>query len=151
MPNASTFAITPDFTLGRHVDVGSFSRLFDLATDRFREGLAIGADYAAARNRALMATEAYLTYRKEVRAGDSVTVETALLGRGATRLHLFHRMILGGDTAATCELSLVHVDRTIGGSCPFSEDVALRLEARLAEDASIVPAEVGRSVRKPVR
>lgn len=140
-----SFTIGPEWTRRGHVDVGSFSRLFDLATDAFREAIGFGEAYSRAQARGLFVVEAHLTYRREVRETETVAVESRVLGCDAKRLHLFHRMLRSdADVAATAELMLLHVDREAGRSCPFPADLVAVL-AGLITDAAW-PAEASRAI-----
>ncbi len=144
-PITCRFTITPEMVHGGHVDVGSFSRLFDLATDAFREAIGCGAAYSAAHLRGLFVIEAHLTYRREVGEAETITVETRVLGCDAKRLHLFHRMLRGdGETAATAELMLLHVDRSAGRGSAFPGELH-DVFVQLTTDA-VWPTEAGRTV-----
>ena len=54
-------------------------------------------------------------------AGDLIEIKSEILEAGERKIKFLHRMYecLGGDEASTCEITGVHIDRTLRRSTPF--------------------------------
>src|SRR5262249_2121382 len=85
-------SVRGEWTTAGHLDVAGFARVFDRATDAFREHLGIGAQYAEATQCGVVVAEAHCIYLREARAGDALRFHTWLLGLNAKRMHIFHEM-----------------------------------------------------------
>lgn len=141
--------VRAEWTVAGHLDVAGFARLFDRATDAFREHLGVGAGYAESTQRGMVVAESHCTYRREAREGDVLQFRTWLLGVAEKRLHVFHEMSREpeGDLVATGEMLLVHFDRLRGASVPFPPNVRAAAERCIVtRDAARLPAQIGRSI-----
>ncbi len=137
-----------------HMNVAYYMLAFDRATDVLFDYVGTGAAHIEAANQSMFALESHVTYRRELRLGDGLRVESRLLGFDDKRMHFFHRMYRAddGELAATCELLGMHIDMERRRSAPFPPAVHERLAAVRQAHAALPPApEVGRVMAlKPV-
>ena len=97
-----------------HMNVAYYVLAFDRATDRLLEHLGLGEEYARRENNSVFVVDMNVTYRMELRDGESFNVTTQLLGFDQKRIHFFHEMFRdGGDLVATNEILALHVDLSI--------------------------------------
>jgi acyl-CoA thioester hydrolase len=137
-----------------HMNVAYYVLAFDHATDKLLDALGIGEAYRRAANGSFFIVESHVVYRRELRLGDGLRVETEILGYDDKRLHGFSRMFrtAGGELAATYEFLGLHMDMTARRSAPFPAPALARLRAMAdRHGARSRPAEVGRSIRLPAR
>mgnify|MGYP003383330284 CR=1 FL=1 len=113
-----------------HMNVMWYVGKFDEATWTFFNSIGFTPTYIRESNCGLAAVQQNISYRRELMAGDSVEVYTALLEMRDRVIRFTHEMrnIETGDVAAQCELTGVHMDRGARKSCPFPE--AIRLAAQ---------------------
>ena len=91
--------------------------------------------------------ETHLNYYREMKAGETFTIETQLIGCDEKRMHLFHRMLHGktGELVATNEIMQLHVDQKTGKVTPMRADIFEALSAvRAAHEGLVRPTELGR-------
>jgi acyl-CoA thioester hydrolase len=132
-----------------HMNVAYYVLLFDYATDALWSYLGIGEDYLKRTNHSTFALESHITYRGEVKLGDSVRVTSQLLGVDTRRLHFFHRMYHSdqGYLAATLESVCLHVSMATRRAAPFPEDRQAFLGRVFAAHQSLgVPEDAGRRI-----
>ncbi len=137
-----------------HMNVAYYVLVFDHATDAVLDHIGIGPHYVAEGGGSMFVVETHVTYDRELTEGDSVAIDTQLLGFDAKRVHLFHRMRHADDgfQAATTEVMLLHVDQETRRSAPMPEAARERLDAVLRRHASLGrPAEAGRALALPRR
>jgi acyl-CoA thioester hydrolase len=131
----------------RHMNMGFYLVVFDLATDEFLAWVGLDADHRRTQGVTTFCLEAHVTYHREVRAGDPLRFETRLLAHDEKRLHYVHTMWHAGAAylAATNELMSLHVSRATRRGAPMAPAVLERL-ARIqrAHDRLPVPPQVGR-------
>jgi acyl-CoA thioester hydrolase len=135
-----------------HMNVAYYGLIFDHATDQLMDGVGVGPRYVAAGQGALFVVESHMLYQRELHAGDTVTVESRLLGFDQKRIHLFHRMhhAQAGFLAATSELMLLHVDQQARRSAAMPDAARRRLEALAESQADLpMPEEAGRRIAMP--
>lgn len=113
----------------------------------------IGDDEAyRAAGHSFYTVETHIVYLLELDLHDPLTIDTHVLGVDAKRVHLVHVLCHGrtGDTVATCEQMLVHVDTNAGRSSPILPDVAAALTAIARSHESLpAPPQVGAVMRMP--
>ncbi len=131
-----------------HMTEGAYGLAFGDATDAVLLHAGFDAAYRRDDRGAFYTVETHITFRRELREGDLLAFEAIVLGADAKRLHLFHRMVHGGEVAATQEAMLLHVALDSGRVAPMAEGLAARFVALAAEHATIPrPAEAGASIR----
>ncbi len=116
-----------------HMNVVSYVAKFDEATWCFLSDLGFGGEFFRTSGRALAAVRYDIAYKKELLAGDVVTIRTRLVRVGSSSLAYLHEMSNGetGELVATAEVTGVFIDRQTRRSTPFPADVADRLRTAL--------------------
>lgn len=137
-----------------HMNLAYYMLVFDHATDALQDVVGLDAAYRAATGGSIFVVEAHVTYDDEVVLGEELRVRTRVLDVDGKRLHLFHEMFAGPDTAgepgrpvATNELMILHVDLASRRTAPFPAAVLAQLERLKAEQADLPPpAQAGRRI-----
>ncbi|MBM4439602.1 MAG: thioesterase family protein [Candidatus Rokubacteria bacterium] len=131
----------------RHMNMGYYVVVFDLATDEFFRWIGLDAAHREAHRVTTFCLEAHVTYHREVREGDPLRFTTQLLAHDAKRLHYIHAMYHAteGYLAATNELMSLHVDLATRRGASMASAVLARLAAvQAAHDRLARPPQVGR-------
>ena len=131
-----------------HLTEARYLHVFAEATDAFLRHVGVDARYLEGGHSAYT-VETHLRHRREVAALEPLQVLTQVLGADEQRLHLFHTMrhATSGDTRATGEHMLVHVDAAAGRACPWVEPVATAVaEIATTHGALPIPEAVGRAI-----
>jgi acyl-CoA thioesterase FadM len=95
-----------------HLTVAYYFERFADATLNLLDGLGLGADYMARERRGCVTVDCYVRYMRELRVGDILHIESAVIGVEEGGLRLGHR-VLNSDTGALCatvEQWTAHVD-----------------------------------------
>ena len=73
----------------------------------------------------MAAVEQHIQYKRELHAGDAVTIHSALLEVRDKSMHMLHKMIddVSGEIAATTVVVGVHIDATIRKAIRLPQDV----------------------------
>lgn len=146
-------AIRPEWLdYNGHMNEAYYVVVFSEATDAFMDYAGQDAAYRERTGHTIYTLESHIVYLLEVGEGETVRVETQLLGLDAKRYRLFHHMYNDqtGDLLATGEHMLMNVDMNGPKSAPFGDDLAARLAAiREAHDGLEVPKQAGRSIALP--
>jgi len=76
----------------------------------------------------MVAVKQEIAYKREVLAGETVTIRSGLLEVRAKSVRFFHEMTNNesGEVAAVTVLTGVQIDAGTRKSCPFQEDVLVR-------------------------
>jgi acyl-CoA thioester hydrolase len=133
----------------RHLNMGYYLVVFDLATDVFLAHVGLDREHRARRGVTTFCLEAHITYHREVRAADPLRFTTLLLGHDAKRIHYFHQMYHAseGYLAATNELMSLHVSEATRRGAAMAPEILERLALMQAAHASLPrPAQVGRTI-----
>ncbi len=133
----------------RHMNMGYYVVVFDLATDEFMRWIGLDAAHRRARDVTTFCLEAHVTYHREVREGDPLRFTTQLLAHDAKRLHYVHAMYHATDgyLAATNELMSLHVALATRRGASMAPDVLARLAAvQKAHDALARPPQIGHAI-----
>ncbi|MGI8480399.1 MAG: thioesterase family protein, partial [Gaiellaceae bacterium] len=134
-----------------HMTEARYLHVFADATDAFLRSVGIDAAYLGGGHSAYT-VETHLRHLHEVAGMQPLRVLTQVLGVDEKRLHLFHTMTHGrsGDTLATAEQMILHVDSARGGACPWIEPVATAIARAADAHARLpVPEGVGRAIVLP--
>ncbi len=75
-----------------HMNVAFYVLIFDHATDAVLDRLDIGADYRRRSNCSIFVAEAHVTYEREVREGQEVSVASRLADFEGSRMIIYHEM-----------------------------------------------------------
>jgi acyl-CoA thioester hydrolase len=128
-----------------HMTESAFLLVFGDSSDAFFRFIGIDEAYRAG-GLSIYTAETRIHHRREARIGDPLALTLQVLDHDAKRLHIFHVMTneATGETLATAEQILVHVDMREGGSAPFPADLAARIEAiAVAHSGLPIPRTVG--------
>ncbi|MEQ8696740.1 MAG: thioesterase family protein [Bauldia litoralis] len=119
-----------------HLNVMWYVGKFDEATWNLFADMGMTASYFRERNRGMAAVQQNITYKRELFAGETILVRSRVLEVRDKVIRFVHEMTLtdGGEVAALCDLTGVHLDRGARKSVPLEADVAERAQA-LAVDA----------------
>ncbi len=134
-----------------HMTESRYLQVFAEATDALLVHVGVDADYLG-RGFSAYTVETHIRHLHEVSGLEPIAVETQILGADAKRLHVFHTLRHGpsGETLATGEQMLLHVDATAGRASKWEEPVAARVAAAAAAHAELpVPEGVGRAIEMP--
>jgi len=136
-----------------HMTEAAYLTAFGEGMDRFFRFIGVDEAYRAGGS-SFYTVDTHLTFRREIKAGEAVRVETQLLGVDDKRMHLFQRLFAGKELAATGEQLLLHVDTRAMKASVIAPAVAAALAAvRAAHKALPRPPEAGRvtAVKAPAR
>jgi acyl-CoA thioester hydrolase len=111
-----------------HMNVMWYVGKFDEATWNLFAEMGVTADFLTASRRGMAAVQQNITYRRELRAGDTVAVRSAFLEIREKVAKFVHEMrnAQTGEISAVCVLTGVSMDAQTRRSCPFPEDVLTR-------------------------
>jgi acyl-CoA thioester hydrolase len=135
-----------------HMNEAYYVLVFSEATDAFMDFTGQDAAYRKRTGHTIYTLETHVAYLQEVGEGETVRVETQLLGVDTKRYRLFHLMYHDGsnELLATGEHMMLNVDMAGPKSAPFGEELAAKLEAIRAAHANLpVPDQAGRSIALP--
>ena len=106
-----------------HMNVRFYTGKFDEATWRLFGGLGVTSTYLRDNDRGMAAVHQETEYKREVFAGDMLTVRSRVLEIGESSVRFMHEMSNAetGDVVATTRLVGVHLDRTMHKAIPFPD------------------------------
>ena len=112
-----------------HMNVMWYVGKFDEATWALFARFGLTADYLRANRRGMAAVEQQVLYRRELLAGDAVSIYSELLEAKDKSLRFRHVMVRDGDGSVAAETTLtgVHIDTELRKACSF--DPAIREKA----------------------
>jgi len=112
-----------------HMNVMWYVGKFDEATWNFFSEVGLTRAYMDANDRGMAAVEQVINYKKELMAGDTVSVHSAVIEVKDKVLRFSHEMrnAQSGEVAATMLLTGVFLDRTARKACPFPAEVRARI------------------------
>ena len=122
-------AVEPEWVdYNGHMTESAYLSAAGWATDALFRYVGIDDAYRKA-GHSFYTVETHIKFKKEARVNHRLDIETAVLGVDDKRLHFIH--FVGntehGETNATIEQMLVHVDMTEGRSSPILPDVRIAL------------------------
>lgn len=111
-----------------HMNVMWYVGKFDEATWNLFHRVGITPAYLRANGRGMAAVDQHIEYRRELKAGDVVTVRSALLEFGGKKIRFRHEMLNEetGEVAAVTTLLGVHLDTTARKACPFPDELVAK-------------------------
>jgi acyl-CoA thioester hydrolase len=119
-----------------HMNVMWYVGKFDEATWHLFAALGLTPSYFRETGRGMGAVQQNVNYRRELLAGDIVTITSRVRDVRNKAIRFEHEMRNGetGEVVAMCELVAVHMDRTTRAGCPFPDAIRTAAE-RAAADA----------------
>ena len=117
-----------------HMNVMWYVGKFDEATRHFFHELGITPAVVREHKRGMAAVEQTIQYKRELQAGDIVSVPSVLLEIKDRSVRFAHEMrkVDTGEIAATTTLTAVHFDIVARRSCAFPDSVKEKVAALLA-------------------
>jgi acyl-CoA thioester hydrolase len=113
-----------------HMNVMWYVGKFDEATWNLFAEMGVTVELLKKNGRGMAAVQQNITYRRELRAGDTIAVRSALLEVRDKVARFVHEMrnTQTGEIAAICVLTGVSLDLQTRRSCPFPADVVERAQ-----------------------
>ncbi len=114
-----------------HMNVMWYVGKFDEATWNLFATMGVTASFLKENKRGMAAVQQNITYRRELVAGDTVSVHSAFLEARDKVVKFVHEMrnAQTGEIAAICVLTGVSMDVQTRRSCPFPEEMVKRAQA----------------------
>jgi acyl-CoA thioester hydrolase len=91
----------------------------------------------------MAAVEQHIQYKRELHAGDAITIQSALLEVKDKSIHMLHKMIddASGEVAATTVVVGVHIDAIVRRAIRLPQDVRERALKMREEELAALKAE----------
>ncbi len=122
-----------------HMNVQYYLKIFNDSVFHMCADLDMTAEFFAENHNGIYAVDQRLSYRAEVKAGDTVAVYSRLIARSAKSLHF--KVFMINETkevlSATMEALAFHVDRNTKRSAPFLEITQKALDVRLKQEQTL--------------
>jgi len=117
-----------------HMNVMFYVEKFDEATWHLFAALGLTPEFLRRNNRGMAAVEQTLNYRKELRAGDIVSIRSRVIEIKDKALRFEHEMQKDdtGDVAAVTILTALHLDTAARKACAFPVAVRKRAKALMS-------------------
>lgn len=111
-----------------HMNVMWYVGKFDEATWNLLAAIGITPQYLREQQRGMAAVDQHLEYKRELLAGDVLTVRSQILEIHGRKIRFRHEMRASpaGELAATCTLIGVHMDTAARKACPFPPEIVER-------------------------
>jgi acyl-CoA thioester hydrolase len=108
-----------------HMNVMWYAGKFDEACWQFLTLLGLNPSRFKQDGSAMAAVEQHVQYKRELHAGDAVTIQSALLEVKDKSIHMLHKMVHdgSGEVAATTVIVAVHLDARIRRAIRVPDDV----------------------------
>jgi acyl-CoA thioester hydrolase len=123
-----------------HMNVMWYSGKFDEACWQLLGILGLHRSRFAQDGTGMAAVEQHIQYRRELRAGDTVTIQSALLEVKDKSIHMLHKMVhdASGEVAATTVVIGVHIHARMRKAIRLPDDVRQRaIEMKEQEIAAL--------------
>jgi len=123
-----------------HMNVTWYTGKFDEACWQLLSMLGLNPTRFAQDGTGMAAVEQHIQYKRELLAGQAVTIQSALLEVEDKSIHMLHKMIddASGEVSATTVVVGVHLDATLRKAISIPEDVRERaLQMKEQEFASL--------------
>jgi acyl-CoA thioesterase FadM len=119
-----------------HFTVAFYFDRFSDAVLGCMEAIGLGLSYMQETGRGCATVDCYVRYLHELRAGDVLHIESAVIGVDDKRIRLGHRVYNSatGARVATLEQLLLHFDMKQRKALPFSDQQRAALEGRRVAD-----------------
>ncbi len=121
-----------------HMNVMWYVGKFDEATWQLFTILGMTPSFLREQQRGMAAVHQEITYQRELRAGDTITIASRVLEIREKVLRFYHEMrnLETGEVAATTTLTGVYLDTQLRKSCPFPPAILERVRQMIAESAT---------------
>ena len=118
-----------------HMNVMWYVGKFDEGTWHLLASVGLTPTYLREQKRGMVAVQQTLTYKRELRAGDLVTVRSGVLEMKDKSIRFFHEMRNEetDEVAAIAVYTGVHTDSESRRACPFPSEIMERGQAMIVE------------------
>ena len=116
-----------------HMNVMWYVGKFDEATWQTFHQMGLTADYLRVQQRGMAAVRQEISYRRELLAGDLITIYTGVIEISQRSMRFYHEMRndASGEIAATTLIKGVHMDLRERKAVPFPPEFVARAEELL--------------------
>ena len=120
-----------------HMNIMWYVGKFDEANWNLFARLGLTPSYLRGSGRGMAAVQQNIAYKRELLAGDIVEVRSTLLELREKSIRFRHDMtnVETGELAASCEITAVHMDRSVRKSAPFESAIRETAQKHLVEPA----------------
>jgi acyl-CoA thioester hydrolase len=117
-----------------HMNVMWYVGKFDEATWNLFAAIGLTRQFLTANDRGMAAVEQNIAYKKELMAGDVVTVYSKVIEVKDRVLRFSHEMRVGegAEVAASTVLTAVHLDTNARKACAFPAEIKTKAQALTA-------------------
>ncbi len=118
-----------------HMNVMWYVGKFDEATWQLLATIGLTPAYLRENQRGMVAVEQNIIYKRELLAGELVTIRSGFLEIRDKVVRFYHEMLNGetGAVAATTTLTGVHLDAQTRRACPFPAEIVERGRQAMVE------------------
>jgi acyl-CoA thioester hydrolase len=118
-----------------HMNVMWYTGKFDEATWNLFASIGVTSTYIRERKHGMAGLEQHIVYKKELVAGEIVTIRSRVLEVREKVIRIQHEMIKtdSEELAATSDLTAAHVDLVARKARPFPPEIMVRARASLAQ------------------
>ena len=111
-----------------HMTESRYLQVFGDATDAFLKFIGVDKDYFAT-GKSIYTAESHIRHLNEAKMGETLAIETRLLGFDGKRIRIVHEMYRAKDhlILATAEHMLLHVDTQLASVCVMEAPLQTRL------------------------
>jgi acyl-CoA thioester hydrolase len=108
-----------------HMNVMWYVGKFDEATWNLFHRVGITPAYLRANQRGMAAVDQHIQYKRELMAGDVITIRSEVLEFAGKKIRFRHEMVNGetGEVAAVTTLLGIHIDTVARKACDFPGDL----------------------------
>jgi acyl-CoA thioester hydrolase len=135
-----------------HMNVMWYTGKFDEASWSMLARLGLTQERLNASHRGMAAVQQNITYKRELRAGDVLTISTTLLEVREKSIRCLHEMTkdASGETAAIAEVTGVHIDTRIRRSIELPVEIRRRAsDLILGRDVVVEDLNITDAVEQP--
>ena len=134
-----------------HMNVMWYTGKFDEASWSLLAHVGVTRSFLESRNHGMAALQQNITYKRELRAGDIVTIRSGVLEVGDKILRLFHEMRneVTLEVAAFANITGIYMDTRERRSLPIPAEVAENIRAKQLDPCSHYWAERLPSIPNP--
>jgi len=127
----------------KHMNVMWYASKFDEACWQLLSMLGLTPSRFEKNGTGMAAVEQHIQYKRELHAGDAITIQSALLEVKEKSIHMLHKMIddATGEVAATTVVIGVHMDATVRKAIRLPQDVRERALRMREEELAALKAE----------
>ncbi|MBN1146147.1 MAG: thioesterase family protein [Anaerolineales bacterium] len=118
-----------------HMNVMFYVAKFDEATWQMFHQIGVTPSYLRDKQRGVAAVRQNITYRRELRAGDVISIYTGVLEMRERVIRFYHEMRNdeSGEIAATAVITGVHMDTQARQACPFPDEIVARGRQKIVD------------------